>query len=234
MRPHDPADRPARHPHLPSGDPVDLSQPLRTALPIVPGDPGVRVESFATHAEDGYAMKRVEFGSHSGTHIDAPRHFFPDGRPLDDYPLRRFLGEAAVIDLRHLPPDSAIPVDSLQGALDAPRRPQAGFVLLWLGWDAHFGDALMWQHPYLTEDGAQALVERGVTLVGTDAASIDRSAVMESFPAHHTLLSNDVLVVENLRGLEQLGGRDALCVFLPIPLAEADGAPVRAIAWTRV
>jgi kynurenine formamidase len=79
----------------------------------------------------------------------------------------------------------------------------------------------------LTDDAVQTLPATGAGLVGTDAASLDEAP----YPAHHLLLGAGVLLAENLTNLDRLGPGPVTCAFLPLPLVEADGAPMRAVAW---
>ena len=83
---------------------VDLTRPLVSGMPVFPGDPPVAVERVRTHDEDGFEVSRVCVGSHSGTHVDAPRHFFPEGATLDEFPAGRFVGRGVIVDLRQTRP----------------------------------------------------------------------------------------------------------------------------------
>jgi len=76
------------------------------------------------------------------------------------------------------------------------------------------------------------LLEAGVSLVGIDATGVDDSTARD-FPAHRLLLGAGVLLVENLRGLDRLGPGRAFFVFLPLLVAGAEAAPVRAVAFRR-
>ena len=213
---------------------VDLSHPLRTGLPVYPGDPSVEVIPRLTHSEHGYSVTEIHMGTHDGTHMDAGYHFFADKPTLDTYPMERFVGSGVVLDLRAQAADTPVAPDTLRAAIAAAGGLRAGeFALLWHGWDAHFGGDLMWRNPYLSEGAAQLLVDAGVTLVGTDAPNVDSSTDLTAFPVHVVLLGSGLLIVENLRALDRLGAGRVNCAFLPLPLAHGDGAPVRAIAWPR-
>ena len=209
----------------------DLTQPLRSGQPVYPGDPTVAIRERLNHAEHAHVVSEIVMGTHDGTHMDAPYHFFAEGRTLDTFAAERFVGRGVVIDLREAP-DQAVSAERLAAAVAAAGGLRPGdFALLWYGWDEHYGDDLMWQNPYLTPEAAQELLDAGVTLVGTDTANVDRSAVLEGFPVHVALLGNEVLIVENLRGLGPLAGAPLVCAFLPLPLEHADAAPTRALAW---
>ena len=48
--------------------------------------------------EDGF-VTHVSFITHIGTHVDAPRHFRPDGQTVDEIPPDRWLGEGPVMSI---------------------------------------------------------------------------------------------------------------------------------------
>jgi len=208
---------------------IDLSHPMATGLPVFPGDPEVRLEPAS--AVPPWRVTRVTLGSHSGTHIDAPSHFFADGRSITDYPAERFILPAVLVQLPDLADDAAIPLHLLRESL--PGSPIGQAVLLATGWDRYWGTDRYSRHPYLSEEAAVWLAEARPGLVGVDALNVD-STVQGTEHAHLHLLGADVLIVENLRGLRNVPpDRDYLFVCLPLPLQGADGAPVRAVLLER-
>lgn len=197
----------------------DLTLPFRPDMPVHPGDPEVRFTRFCTHEEDGYQVTQYCLGSHSGTHLDAPRHLFADGATLDRYEVERFVGPGVVVDCRTAP-DAAMASRVVEASVLAERLalhpvPRDGFVLLWT------------EGALLTVDAARCLLEMGPGVVGTDGPSLDAAP----YPVHHLLLGHGVLLAENLQGLDRLGPGPVTCAFLPLAATDADGAPVRAIAW---
>ncbi len=78
---------------------IDLSRRIVEGVPVFPGDPFFRSRPFAEHAIDGFHGSRLTIGTHLGTHIDAPFHYFVDGETLNDFPLDFFYGKAACLDL---------------------------------------------------------------------------------------------------------------------------------------
>lgn len=151
---------------------VDLTRPLCEGIPVYPGDPLFQARPFAEHATDGFRGTRWAFGSHIGTHLDAPFHYFVDGETLDSFPVDFFVGDAAVLDLR-----STVGVDSARFA--APRsvgRPvliepsdlepfepifdAVPFVFLRVGWAERFGRADFYNaFPSLTPETADWLAD---------------------------------------------------------------------------
>lgn len=205
---------------------LDLTHPLRTGLPVFPGDPLVRVRPCCTHARDGFQVSALDLGTHSGTHMDAPLHFIPGGRSLDTYPPERFFGRGWVVDACGAAPGAPIGpavLEPLRGRLDG-----AGMVLFHTGWDRYWGQDAYYRHPYLTADLARALVSLGVRLVGVDTLNPDATGG-EAYPVHRMLLGADLLIVENLTGLAPLAGQAAEFCMVPLKVAEGDGAPIRAL-----
>jgi kynurenine formamidase len=201
---------------------VDLSRPLSPDTPVLPGDPAVTLRPAAEHSPHGYEVTHISLGSHSGTHIDAPRHFYPEGAFLSDYPVERFVGRGVVLDVR-VPPGGVVDRGLVAKRLEGLVLEPGDFVLLWTGQDPEVASC----GPVLTSEAASLLVGLGVTLVGTDACGLDE----EPYPIHRLLLGADVLLVEGLRNLDLLRPGRVQCVFLPLPVVHTDGAPIRAIAW---
>ncbi len=204
---------------------VELSHPLETGMPVYPGHP--LVEFLPVAAEPPRQILRLQVGTHSGTHVDAARHFIPTGRTIDQYPLERFVVPAVVVAVQ-ASSDHEIEWAALADA--ATVVPQGGALLVETGWDRHWGDDAMRHHPYFGSATCENLVAAGVGLVGTDAVNVDCTG-RRTTEAHEILLSHDVLIVENLTNLSLLAhGAIVECAFVPLMLAGADGSPVRAYA----
>jgi kynurenine formamidase len=205
----------------------DLTHPVAGGMPVYPGDPEVSVRPHASHAEDGYAVTAVELGSHAGTHVDAPAHTEPDGDTLGAFDVSAFRMDARRVDLRGLGRRAPIPVERLPAV-------EADCLVLWTGWAEHWGADRYLDHPYLSPEAARWCADRGYH-VATDTFSPDPTPTdtvapgePTGVPAHHALLGERRLVVENLRNLAAPPDRFTLHVH---PLAlDADGAPVRAVA----
>jgi arylformamidase len=191
----------------------DLSLPLGPGLPLQPGDPPLTLVRTSSHETHGYEVTQVCLGTHTGTHVDAPRHFYPQGPTLDHFPLDRFVGPGVLLDCRG--GADVVATSHLSAQLRRFPVPRGALVLLWT------------EGALLTLEAAKLLFEGGAGLVGTDGPSLDA----EPYPVHRFLLANDVLIVENLRGLERIGPGPLNCAFLPLALTGTDGAPVRALVW---
>ncbi|MBO1901814.1 cyclase family protein [Leucobacter weissii] len=219
---------------------VDLSRPIRGGMPVYPGDPEVSISRALTVAADGVEVARLELGSHTGTHLDAPSHSIDGGAAVDEIPLDLCWGPALVLRVRPVGADARIGPEQLEAPLpdELPAR-----VLVATGWDRYFGDPLAPAHPSLTVELAERLWEAGARLLGVDTLSPDPTgegalgapgAWQDSapLPVHDLWLGRGGVIVENLMGLVDLPETIEL-VALPLRLDGVDGSPVRAVARVR-
>ncbi|MEW9534432.1 cyclase family protein [Microbispora sp. NPDC049125] len=208
---------------------VDLSVPMVSGMPVYPGDPAVEIAPALTVAAGGVNVLGLHLGSQSGTHVDAPFHIDDALPTLDDLPLERFVGPAAVVDARGLPPRSPI-----GAGLVAPWLRPGVILLVATGWSDQWGTGGYLEHPYLAAEAAESIAEAGVRTVGVDALSVDPTPAGD-LPAHRALCGAHAVIAENLRNLgvlidAQAAGRPIEVSLLPLRIQGADGAPVRAVA----
>ena len=204
----------------------DLSQRIENGMTFYPGDPEPQIGPAEGAAP--WRVSELRMGTHTGTHIDAPSHFFPNGRTIDQYPLSRFLLPGMVAAATQAN-DAPIEWETLTESL--PFLPPEGALLIRTGWDRFWGTEQYFRHPFLSVEAARSLAACGVNLIGIDALNVD-STLQGTMHAHEILLGSDILIVENLAGLGQLQpGVSYQCSFFPLHLAGLDGSPVRAVAW---
>ena len=210
---------------------IDLTHEIHTGMMAYPGDPEISLEEACTHDTDGCHVDYLMCGSHAGTHIDAPYHFLPEGKSITDYPVSRFIGEGVVLDLRHKKAGEAITEEDL---MPLQEKVQEGdFLVLQTGWCEKYGDEEYLNHPYLTKEAAQAIVDLGVSIVAVDFLNVDPT-LYEQWDVHPVLLGNEVLIVENLNNSLALDSEKRYYFsFAPIKLKGSDGGPVRAFAVDR-
>jgi kynurenine formamidase len=205
----------------------DLTQPLTPHIPRYPGDPEVRVEPLPGFAP--WHVSALVLGTHSGTHIDAPRHRIPGAPGIGSYGPQRLVGTGFVIDVGARKDNEPIPasvLDDLRG-----RTVPGWFAVLRTGWDRYWQDERYFWHPHLSPQLADALTALGAGIVAIDALSVD-STVDSLSTVHLTLLGADVLIAENLCHLDALQpGRLYAFAFLHLSLGAADGSPARVVAW---
>lgn len=204
----------------------DISLPVSERLVTYPGDPPIELRPHARIADgDDANVTRLAFGSHTGTHLDAPLHFIDGGRAVDQLPLDVLVGPVRVAEL---PPDvTAISAVDLRAAgLSGEQR----VLLKTRNRELPCTGAFHEDFAHLTGDAADFLLEIGVRLVGIDYLSIEAFNADEPV-AHRKLLEREVIVVEGVDLREVPAGRYEL-ICLPLRLEGLDGAPVRAVLRT--
>ena len=204
---------------------VDISLPLSSRLPTWPGNTAFQLEPVARIAEGAPAnVSRLVSGTHSGTHVDAPRHFLDQGRAVDELSLHELIGPCAVVEL-DAPLGTTISQPALARAAGA--RPASRLLL-------KTRNSTLWQRAEFTPDfvslapdAAAWLVAQDVRVMGIDYLSIETFG-RAGAPAHHALLGAGVIVIEGLDlAAVAPGSYELIC--LPLRLAGADGAPARVV-----
>jgi len=209
---------------------VDLSHPLADGQLSYPSDPPLRITPHRTMQEHGVNISNIALGSHQGTHLDAPFHFFADGATLDRIPLERFFGPARLVDFAPggvLEPRTPITVEMFQQHAEAFEP--GGKVIYRTGWDRRFGRPDFFTDlPSLTLEAAQWIAGQGIGLLGMDTPTPSKIA---GRPCHYALLEKgvEIVIVEGLANLDRLPERFTFIAF-PLNLQGGDGAPVRAVA----
>jgi arylformamidase len=201
---------------------LDVSVPLTAGLPVYPGNPAFELQPIKRIAEGGSSnVSRLVMGTHTGTHVDAPLHFFDGAAGVDELPVNLLLGRARVVEI---PRRGGIAAADLEAAgLREDLR-----VLL------KTSNSALWNaggfredYTHLTDSGARYLVEQGVKVVGVDYLSVEQFKKAGA-PAHRALLSAGVIIIEGLNLSDaEAGMYEMYC--LPLRVAGGDGAPARVI-----
>lgn len=199
---------------------IDISQPLRNGIAEWPGDTPFSYEVAFSKADTGSVnIGKMTTSMHMGTHIDAPFHFDNNGLKVLDLPLDLYIGRARVIDVTGHESIGRTELENIDFG-------GAERVLFKTG--SHPVPTIFPESfTYLRADIGPLLKERGVRLIGVDTPSVDpeTSKLLE---AHHSLNNNGVMILENIV-LETVNPGDYELIALPLPLADADGSPVRAV-----
>jgi len=213
----------------------DLSQPVFTNCPQYPDQNPrpVQVRLFYMLAVQGVNKEIVELSTHTGTHCDAPYHFFADGATVDHVPLETYVGRATILDLRGKTPGAAI--ERAEVERFASRIDEGDIVLLNTGWGHKRADTkeFLTEYVYLGGEAAQYLVGRGVKGVGIDAVSMGGyNDPAKGGPSHRALLGNGKFIVEELYFPDDvMDGKERLFVAAPVKLQGTSGAWTRAMLW---
>jgi len=205
----------------------DISVPVRTGGLVYPGNPEIAIElQQAISRGAGANVSSVRFGSHTGTHVDAARHFFDDGESVDQIPLDSLIGPCIVLSFDR----SLMSV----GASDLAKHELKGNSRVLIRTrNSGFLTETEFQRDYtfLAPDGAEYLVSKGVRLVGVDYLSIEQFH-SGHHKTHRTLLEKKIVIVEGLN-LQDVQPGEYNLICLPLRLEGLDGAPARAVLVER-
>lgn len=198
----------------------DLSHAFTPDIPVYPGEPAPQIKQMANLKEHGYICYELTATMHIGTHIDAPLHFYENGKRLCDFPPEKFIGRALLIDVRG---KQTIDADVLQHT----GIQKDDMVFLFTDHAKKFRQPDYYQSwPGVTENFGHELVRLGIKILGIDAPSIDHPP----FPVHQIILKEDILIIENLTNLESLLQYKTFQAMAIPPKYALDGAHLRVIA----
>ena len=206
---------------------IDVTVPLKEGMAIWPGDVTIKIERRRSMERgDAANNSAISLGVHTGTHMDAPKHFIKDGKSIDKLPLETSVGPARVIEIKDK--ISIKPEELKQHNIKKGERILFKTVNSPRCWQT---DSFVNDFVFVTRDAAQFLVDAGVILVGVDYLSVgspmDPDKAMRP-DTHQILLGAGLYLIEGLN-LTAVKAGDYNLVCLPLKLMDAEGSPVRAI-----
>lgn len=201
---------------------IDVSVPLDAQLPTYPHNTPFSLEPIKRIARgDSSNVSTLHMSAHTGTHVDAPRHFFDEGPGTESLPLELLIGRARVIEVTSRAGVAAKDLDATDFSDDIRVLIKTLNSRLWGAPEFHE------DYVGVLESGAKHLVEQGIKVVGVDYLSVEKFH-NPGAPAHHILLGAGTIVIEglDLRGIEP-GLYEMFC--LPLRVVGSDGAPARVV-----
>lgn len=228
------------------GNIIDITIPISPFTRTFPGDPIPAIEEVCTLEKEGCVVSKLSFGSHTGTHVDAPSHILENGLTVDKLELKNLMGSALILDFSSL--SGELTAGILEKSFQNIGAPENIPILLLKtnAFSRKHGSACEVSpsgaesgsqdmepgkeesgSAYLDESGAAWIVKNGFKTIGIDGFSVD-NIFSEKLPAHRILLSGTVNIVECLNlDLVEAGTYFFLC--LPLKIEDCDGAPARAL-----
>ena len=221
----------------------DLSHVVTPDFPMYPGAPQPDMILLRTIQQNGFYKNLLVLDEHTGTHMDAPAHFVPDGTSAERLPVERLVAPLAVIDISERaasdPDAQVMPDDILAWESQHGPLPAGAFVAMNSGWDAKVGDPASYLNqdasglphfPGFHPDAAAMLVnERDITAIGVDTVSLDFGAA-KVFDTHKIVLPAGKYGIENLAALGSVPPSGATIIIGGPKHVNASGGPTRAFA----
>lgn len=200
----------------------DISLTISETLITWPADPTVSIQKTRLISQgDSCNVSELKFGSHCGTHIDAPYHFEQNGIKIDQIPLDCLIGRVTVFTIENKEKIDLADVKPLK--LEDKKRIIFKTI-----------NSTYWKLPefrsdfvYVTKEAAQYLVDSDIKLVGIDYLSIEEFGNKQA-DTHHIFLGNGVVIIEGL-DLQNIAAGDYDLIALPLKIKDGDGSPARVI-----
>ena len=206
---------------------IDLTHLIHETMPVYPNAFAPSFQQIATVKQDGFQETKISITSHTGTHMDAPRHLFEKRTSLDEMPVSNLVGKAIVINV----PSSNQEI-TLDMVLNHPCIQEAEFLLFYTGWDQYYEtEQYMEGYPLLSIELCEWITANQIKGIGIDAMSVD-ALDDQTLTRHHLLLEKkDLVIIENLTNLNQLPNQETMMfIALPLHYKNADGAMARVVA----
>ena len=212
----------------------DLSHLITEDMPVYPGEPKPEFKPHFKLGKDKVNVSTLNLGSHTGTHIDAPKHFLLEGTSKDRIALEKFIGQAVILDLSQNGKGKGITDIDLEKYSDLIQI--GDIVLLYTGTSEYWENyhEIRENFSYLEPSAATWIVNHKIKSVGIDSLSIEKFGFTEG-TSHNILLSEGIGIIEGLnKGLKDFVGRRMFLVSLPLLLKGIDGSPARTILFDLV
>jgi arylformamidase len=194
-----------------------------------PWHPQFSIEQLAKIEKEGRETRKITFGTHTGTHIDAPRHFIENGDTVESIPLEKLVGPVQIVDFSNLKEEEPVTLEMIKSILISKK------IIFKFGWGNRWGDMKFYdKYPFFTKEAAEYLVSKGVELVGHDTPSPDASYVEsdEDSPVHKIFLKNKVVLVEYIANMDTIDEYEGWNIVVsPLRFKGADGSPARVFIY---
>jgi kynurenine formamidase len=222
---------------------ASLSYSNSPATPLWPGSPIFEAETVVTIENDGFYANVLTFHEHTGTHMDAPAHFFTDGATADLIAPASLVAPLAVIDITakaEADVDYALTVDDiLAWESEYGPLPAGALVAMYSGWGTRFDDAEAFvnqdaegvmHYPGFSPDASAFLVaERTINGIASDTLSQDPGNSTD-FGTHINILGAGLYGIEGMANLDAIPASGAWVTVGAPNHVNASGGPARILA----
>jgi len=213
---------------------IDLTYDLEDGMTTFSASwhPQFSITQIGRHEFEGRETRKVTFGTHAGTHMDAPLHFVKCGKSIEKIPIDKLIGEVTIVDFSHLAENEAITKEMLSD-INITKR-----MLFKFGWGKYWGTEKFYNgYPFFSKEAAEYLLFENVELIAMDTPSPDDSRIKlekntlgsdNDSPIHKIFLNDGIALIEYIANLDKV--KDYVgwsIIVMPLRIKGADGSPSR-------
>lgn len=213
---------------------TDLTLTIHEGMQTFPTHwhPFVEITQLGRFGIEDRETRKITLGTHTGTHMDAPRHFIPGGETIENISLEQLCGKATLLDFSELPEKTEITPSMLEEAVGNRGWER---LLVRFDWDKHLGHMKYYNdHPFFSEAACELMMKKGMRVIALDTPQPDnplngRGAEKDA-PNHKIILGGGAIIVEYLTNIKELKSPELELYVAPLKIKDGDGAPVRCFA----
>lgn len=195
---------------------------LSSKTPVHLGDPKIQILSINAGGTQYCKQSLIHINSHTGTHVDFPRHFIKNGKSKNQIPLETFIGKAVIVKVQGISKIEIKNVQKYETEIKECKR-----VIFCTNWNQKIGKQNYWEkNPEISKELAEWLIKKKIKLVGIDSFTVDNSP----YTVHKILLKKGIVIVENLVNVNKIKQKVCEIIVAPLNLKCEDGAPARVFA----
>lgn len=214
---------------------LDLSYTMEENMPAWPTQARYGTVIYESYDfGDAAIHSQITMSEHTGTHIDAPLHFFKEAKAVDELELKRLMGRGVLIDASFLKENELLTKDEIKKfEINNVEIKKDDIVIIRFGWDNKYKlqpdcAEYLKNWPGLSKEGAEYFLDKGVSIVGCDTLSLDAFSVNVNI-CHEILLGNGIPIIENMCNLSKMPVLSYI-IGLPNKFKGGSGSPIRIIA----
>ena len=203
---------------------IDVTVPFEDGMMCFPTDPQCSIKPhWSIKNGDLVNLSVLDFGSHTGTHIDAPNHFVDSGKTVDQLDIRCFIGKAKVFDFSGK--ERCIDIGDVEG-LNIGK----GDIVLFKTTNSALMRAQIFREDfvYITPAAARWLADKKIATLGFDFLSVEEFGGGEGYGAHYALLGAGIVIIEGL-DLTGIKAGEYEIISLPMLIKGGNGSPIRVL-----
>ena len=209
---------------------IDLSHKMVDKMNVYPGDPEFELKEIST-SNDSYSLYKISGGLHTGTHIDAPYHYIPNGKKVSDLEINSLIGKASILKTKNESNENNIANKCIKTKDLNLKNSLEKIIILNTGYHKQWEkDSYFHEYPYISKELAKFLIENEISGIAIDTPSVDRANQED---IHKIFLKNNVWIVENLTNMDRLKEDVYYSYFIPMNI-EAEASYVRAFVENRI